>query len=56
MLSNAFIPCLHADPYFGTLHPGESSEVSGAVFFTKENLEKAVNTMAQKEWMRGAGE
>lgn len=56
VLSNAYIPCLHADPYFGTLKPGESSEVSGAVLFTEGDLEEAMNSMAQKEWMRGTGE
>ncbi|MBT4503171.1 MAG: hypothetical protein HOC74_35895 [Gemmatimonadetes bacterium] len=56
VLSNAYIPCLHADPYFGTLKPGESSEISGAALFTEGDLEEAMNSMAQKEWLRGTGE
>jgi len=55
ILANRAIPCFHADPYFGTLKPGESAEASGAILFTEEALEEAVKKMVQNEWIRGAG-
>src|SRR6185436_19465211 len=46
MLSNAHIPCAHADPYFGgTLKPGESREVQGLVVFTEAPLDQMVRTL-----------
>ena len=55
VLSNTAIPCLHADPFFGTLRPGASREVSGALLFTEEDIDAAMSTMVQREWVRGAG-
>ena len=51
----SFIPCFHADPYFGTLAPGESAEVSGGILFTEEPLEEAMKKINWGEWIRGAG-
>jgi hypothetical protein len=45
ILSNAFIPCVHADPYFGTIKPGESREVEGLLVFTEAPIEEAVRTL-----------
>jgi len=55
MLSNSFIPCLHADPYFGDLEPGQSAEASGVIMFTEGDLEPAVKEAVGLEWTRGAG-
>jgi len=55
MLSNAFIPCFHADPVFGSLKPGRSAEASGVIYFTEEDLEPLVKMLVEKEWHRGAG-
>lgn len=35
MLSNAFIPCLHADPYFGHIRPGERKVGTVTVIFVE---------------------
>jgi len=55
MLSNAFIPCLHADPYFGDLELGDTAEASGVIVFTDGDLESAVGEAVGLEWLRGAG-
>jgi hypothetical protein len=55
MLSNAAIPCFHADPCFGTLEPGESAEATGVVAFTEGELEPLAKELAGLEWKRGAG-
>ena len=51
VLSNAQIPCVHADPFFGLIEPGKSAEARGVVVFTDAPLEEAV-TALRKE---GAG-
>ena len=38
-LSNAEIPCIHADPYFGTIEPDKSAEALGLVIMTESPLE-----------------
>jgi hypothetical protein len=49
ILSNAHIPCAHADPYFGgTLKPGESREVEGVVVFTERPLEQIVRSLQKQ--------
>jgi len=55
ILSNALIPCLHADPLLGDLAPGESVEVSGVVIFTEGDLKPLMQETAGLEWLRGAG-
>jgi len=39
MLSNAGIPCLHADPYYADIPPGESREAEGIMIFTENSLD-----------------
>jgi hypothetical protein len=55
MLSNAFIPCLHADPLLGDLAPGGSAEASGVIVFTEGDLNRTVREVVGLEWVRGAG-
>jgi hypothetical protein len=38
LLANAAIPCIHADPCFGDLHPGEARTVHGDLIFTEAPL------------------
>jgi hypothetical protein len=40
MLSNADIPCIHVDPFYETVPPGESREAEGLMIFTEEPLDK----------------
>ena len=47
ILSNAVIPCAHADPYLGTLAPGQSVRANGQLFFTEDSLEEALDTDAR---------
>lgn len=42
-LSNAAIPCIHADPCMGDLPPGQSVTISGELIFTKLPLEKLMD-------------
>jgi hypothetical protein len=42
-LSNAAIPCIHADPCIGNLAPGESKTVVGEIIFTHLPLEKIID-------------
>jgi len=41
-LSNAAIPCIHADPCIGDLAPGESKTVQGELIFTRSSLNQIV--------------
>ncbi len=34
MIANARIPCMHADPYFGNLKPGDQAAAEGYILFT----------------------
>ena len=42
MIANSFIPCIHADPYFGTLRPGEEAYAEGMILFTEGEVEPIV--------------
>jgi hypothetical protein len=53
ILSNAVIPCAHADPYFGSLEPGKSVEADGQIVFTEMPLEKAVSALWHREPGKG---
>jgi hypothetical protein len=44
-LSNANIPCVHADPFYGTLDPGASAEAEGVFLFTEEPRDEAVRKL-----------
>jgi hypothetical protein len=42
MIANSFIPCIHADPYFGTLKPGEEACAEGMIIFTEGEAEPII--------------
>jgi len=42
MIANSFIPCIHADPYFGTLKPGEEAYAEGLIIFTEGEPEPII--------------
>jgi hypothetical protein len=46
VLSNANIPCLHADPYYGTIEPGQSAEAKGVLLFTEGPVSEAFAALA----------
>jgi hypothetical protein len=48
ILSNAVIPCAHADPYFGTLAPGQSAAAAGVVVFAEEPLDNVIRTLREE--------
>lgn len=48
LLSNSAIPCIHADPYFGDLAPGESRSAHGILIFTRASLEELIKELAAK--------
>jgi hypothetical protein len=47
-LSNAAIPCIHADPCMGDLEPGKSKTVYGELIFTRASLEQAIKEFTIK--------
>ncbi len=49
MIANAYIPCIHADPYFGTLKPGEEAAAEGLILFTEGELEPVVNYLMKNQ-------
>lgn len=49
MIANANIPCIHADPYFGTLRPGEQAYAEGMVLFTEGDIEPVIAYLKLKE-------
>ncbi len=48
MLSNAKIPCIHADPYYGDIKPGTSAEATGIIIFSEESLDKIVKHLLKQ--------
>lgn len=48
-LSNAAIPCMHADPCIGNLLPGQSKTVKGEIIFTTEKMEKLLRRFPVNE-------
>jgi len=50
ILSNANIPCLHADPFYGTLEPGQSAEARGVLLFTEKPAEEACAQLRREGW------
>ena len=42
LLSNSVIPCLHADPYYGDIKPGESKIAHGVLILTEDDPAKIV--------------
>lgn len=49
MIANAYIPCIHADPYFGTLKPGQEASAEGLILFTEEDIEPIIKIIRSKE-------
>jgi hypothetical protein len=47
MIANSFIPCIHADPYFGTLKPGEDAYAEGLILFTEGNIQPIVKYLKE---------
>lgn len=43
--TNANIPCVHADPYYGSIEPGKSAEAKAVIVFTTEPMEKVVKAL-----------
>jgi len=54
MIANSFIPCIHADPYFGTLKPGEEGFAEGLIMFTEGDVNPIIKYLKGKstvgEW------
>jgi hypothetical protein len=48
MIANSFIPCIHADPYFGTLKRGEEAYAEGLILFTEGDIEPIVQYLKGK--------
>ncbi len=49
MIANANIPCIHADPYFGTLEPGEKGFAEGLVLYAEGAAESVVDELEQRD-------
>ena len=48
ILSNKFIPCAHADPYYGTIESGASAETNGEVYFTDKPIAEIVQAFPRR--------
>ncbi len=48
LLFNARIPCVHADPYYGTIQIGKSAEARGVIVLTEVSLEEVVARLLQE--------
>jgi len=49
MIANARIPCMHADPYFGTVKPGEDAWAEGLILFTDGDAETVVRFLIEQD-------
>ena len=49
MIANSFIPCIHADPYFGTLKPGEEAYAEGMIIFTEGEADPIIKYLKRLE-------
>jgi len=49
MISNANIPCIHADPYFGTLEPGDSASAEGLLLFADSDLGPLMSSLKARD-------
>ncbi len=49
MITNASIPCIHADPYFGTLEPGQSAFAEGLALFTEGDLKPIIEELKARD-------
>lgn len=48
VFSNSAIPCVHADPYYGTIAPGASASGKAVILLTDEPLEKTMKGLAEE--------
>ena len=46
VFSNSGIPCLHGDPFYGDIRPGEAREATAVVVFVEGPVEKAMKELA----------
>ena len=53
MIANSYIPCIHADPYFGTLKPGEEGYAEGLILFTDGNIKPIVKYLKNRSTAGG---
>jgi hypothetical protein len=53
MIANARIPCIHADPYFGTLKPGETAYAEGLLLFTETDLGAVIRDLTSRNQKKG---
>jgi hypothetical protein len=49
MIANARIPCMHADPYFGTLKPGQDAYAEGLILFTETDPAPIIKFLTEKD-------
>ena len=56
MIANSYIPCIHADPYFGTLKPGEEGFAEGLILFTEGNIKPIVKYLKKRSIAGGQSE
>lgn len=49
MIANAFIPCIHADPYFGTLQPGQKSYAEGMIIFAEGDIAPIIKYLKSRD-------
>jgi hypothetical protein len=49
MIANANIPCIHADPYFGTLRPGQQAYAEGMIIFTEADTKAVIDFIKDKD-------
>jgi hypothetical protein len=47
ILSNTYIPCIHADPCIGDLAEGESRTVRGVLIFTRESVDSVMKELSR---------
>ncbi len=47
LLSNSFIPCIHADPCIGDLAQGESRTVKGVLIFTLNSIDSIIKELTE---------
>lgn len=48
VFSNRVIPCMHADPYYGTIETGKSASARAVILFTDEDLDKTLKDLADQ--------
>ena len=49
ILSNTFIPCIHADPCIGDLQQGESRTVRGVLIFTRDSIASVIKELSEMQ-------